>query len=299
MESALAQARKMRDKRNELPIRFTALLARFLGSAMAPSHYTILYVRMLLCPRYGWCGLYTSCWVKGMISIKPQRFAELINHSGRKPPPSVPPKILLISSQHAPSPPATPPKTQLVSSQHTSSPQVAPPKTRLVSSQHSSSPVRFLSSHNAVQWLLSAVESGQAIFKILPSWSNVLQPEHERVIAGKIGLGAPVFVTDYYLAMKPFYMLRSNINESREGPATVACFGLLLPDICEVAGGSLREHRVESLLHSMRKHGLQKSSILEELAPNHKSYVVPPNKAANLDSSSRQERTPSSLHAQR
>lgn len=142
-----------------------------------------------------------------MVFIKPQSFAELINDSAQKLPPSVPPKILLISSQHAPSPPATPPKTQLVSSQHTSSPQAAPPRTRLVSSQHSSSPVGFLSSHNAVQWLLSAVESGQAMFRIPPSWRNVLQPEHERVIARKIGLGTPVFVTDYPLAMKLFYML--------------------------------------------------------------------------------------------
>lgn len=135
----------------------------------------------------------------------------------------------------------------------------------------------------AIAWLLSAVESGQAIFKIPPSWRDGLQPEHERVIAREIGLGAPVFVTDYPLAMKPFYMLRSNTNESREGPATAACFDLLLPGMCEVAGGSLREHRVESLLDSMHKNGPQKSSILDELAPNHDSTVVPPNEAANLD----------------
>lgn len=135
----------------------------------------------------------------------------------------------------------------------------------------------------AIAWLLSAVESGQAIFKIPPSWRDGLQPEHERVIAREIGLGAPVFVTDYPLAMKPFYMLRSNTNESREGPATAACFDLLLPGMCEVAGGSLREHRVESLLDSMHKNGPQKSSILGELAPNHDSTVVPPNEAANLD----------------
>lgn len=135
----------------------------------------------------------------------------------------------------------------------------------------------------AIKWLLSAVESGQAIFKIPPSWREGLQPEHERVIAREIGRGAPVFVTDYPREIKPFYMLRSNTHESRAGAATAACFDLLLPDICEVAGGSLREHRVEVLLDSMHKHGLQKPSPLEEVAPKHDSDMVPPNKAANLD----------------
>ena len=39
-------------------------------------------------------------------------------------------------------------------------------------------------------------------------------------------------------------------------PATAACFDLLLPNGTEVAGGSLREHRLENLEQAMRAHRL-------------------------------------------
>jgi hypothetical protein len=44
-----------------------------------------------------------------------------------------------------------------------------------------------------------------------------------------------VCVTDYPAAVKPFYM-RRNDDE------TVACVDLLVPGVCELAGGSLRYH---------------------------------------------------------
>lgn len=63
--------------------------------------------------------------------------------------------------------------------------------------------------------------------------SGGLGSEHEKFLAGSI-MGAPTVVTDYPADQKPFYMLAS-------GQDTVACFDVLLPEIGEIVGGSLRE----------------------------------------------------------
>ena len=90
-----------------------------------------------------------------------------------------------------------------------------------------------------------------------PSWHSSLQLEHENYIADTVGQGSPVFVTDYPKVLKPFYMLPSEVDmPTQDDASTVACFDLLLPDICEVVGGSLREHRLEPLIASMQQHGL-------------------------------------------
>ena len=113
---------------------------------------------------------------------------------------------------------------------------------------------------SAIDLLKAADSSGEINFQYKPDWSAGLQLEHEKFIASEIGLGSPVFVTDYPKAVKPFYMLPSEPSEHASGdvPAkeTVACFDLFLPDLCEVVGGSLREHRLEALEDSMLKHGL-------------------------------------------
>ena len=106
-----------------------------------------------------------------------------------------------------------------------------------------------------IQRLRSAVESQRASFINEPSWTNGLQLEHERFIATEVGQGRPVFVTLYPQHIKPFYMLPSETNEIGSRTSTVACFDLLLPDVCEVVGGSLREHRPQYLINSMRKPG--------------------------------------------
>jgi asparaginyl-tRNA synthetase len=114
----------------------------------------------------------------------------------------------------------------------------------------------------AINLLQDAVHSKKASFQYEPSWSTGLQLEHEKYIAATVGQGSPVFVMDYPQEIKPFYMLPS-LSEAADGSTahkTVACFDLLLPDVFEVVGGSLREHRLEHLLDSMRDRGLNAAS---------------------------------------
>ena len=110
----------------------------------------------------------------------------------------------------------------------------------------------------AIKVLQAAKEDKQVDFQFVPNWNSGLQLEHEKFIAAEIGQGSPVFVTNYPRRVKPFYMLPSDVNSTappRERP-TVACFDLLLPEACEVVGGSLREHRLEPLMQAMREHNI-------------------------------------------
>ena len=91
-------------------------------------------------------------------------------------------------------------------------------------------------------------------FKHTPKWGAGLQAEHERFIAASVGGGSPVFVTKYPKDIKPFYMLPST-KSSAQGE-TVDCFDLLVPEICEIVGGSMRQHRIEPLLESMKEKGM-------------------------------------------
>lgn len=111
---------------------------------------------------------------------------------------------------------------------------------------------------DAVDELQSAVSQGVVKFVFPPTWGAGLQAEHEKFLAqtlGGGGKGGPVFVTDYPRELKPFYMLPSS-GEVEEGRETVACFDLLLPAVGELVGGSLREHRYDQLVASMKPLGL-------------------------------------------
>ena len=61
-----------------------------------------------------------------------------------------------------------------------------------------------------------------------PNCGGAKEPSHY-ICAGS------VFVTDYPSAVKPFYMRQNDDNTD-----TVACVDMLVPGVCELAGGSLR-----------------------------------------------------------
>ena len=103
-------------------------------------------------------------------------------------------------------------------------------------------------------------------FKREPVWGDGLALEHEKWLAGNAG--RPIFITNYPANLKPFYMLLSDAalpskaeqssHEMMSFPVpTVACFDLLLPGLGEIAGGSLREHRLPELLASVRRHSMK------------------------------------------
>ncbi|KAK6506367.1 asparaginyl-tRNA synthetase [Arthrobotrys conoides] len=101
-----------------------------------------------------------------------------------------------------------------------------------------------------------------ADFKFPVEWGMNLQSEHEKYLAHIVGNGAPVFVTDYPKQLKPFYMLPNESNSrDEEGRETVACFDLLLPQVGEIVGGSMREHRYEMLEGEMKRRGMSEESI--------------------------------------
>ncbi|KAI1339672.1 hypothetical protein F5Y15DRAFT_407066 [Xylariaceae sp. FL0016] len=115
-----------------------------------------------------------------------------------------------------------------------------------------------------------------------PIWGQDLHTEHERYIAANVGGDSrPVFVTKYPNDIKAFYM---KTTEDRPGLSdagiTVDCFDLLVPEFCEIAGGSMREHRLQNLLDSMRVHGMDTTYYENSDGHNHE---IPQNTENNLD----------------
>ncbi|CAI6338849.1 unnamed protein product [Periconia digitata] len=116
----------------------------------------------------------------------------------------------------------------------------------------------------ATEHLTEAVASGKVEFTYQPGGEEGLQTEHERYLAETIGDGGPLFVTDYPRKVKPFYMAPSSgVADDIQKVETVACFDLLVPEICELVGGSMREHRLPQLLASMEEHGLAPDGSLQ------------------------------------
>lgn len=88
-------------------------------------------------------------------------------------------------------------------------------------------------------------------FEYKVSWGCDLQTEHERYLSEVI-FKKPVFVTDYPIDIKAFYM-----KQNPDGK-TVAAADLLAPGIGEIIGGSQREEDLEKLEKRMNDLGLNK-----------------------------------------
>lgn len=111
--------------------------------------------------------------------------------------------------------------------------------------------------HEAENVLRKATAGSPVPYGSAADTNSGFSVEHERKLAEVVGHDGPVFVTDYPAVQKPFYMAPSKDRagaDTEEG--TVACFDLLLPDVCEVVGGSMREHRLDRLQSAMHVKGL-------------------------------------------
>ncbi len=83
-------------------------------------------------------------------------------------------------------------------------------------------------------------------FEYPVSWGSDLQTEHERYLCEQI-FKKPVFVTDYPMDIKAFYM-----KQNPDGK-TVAAADLLVPGIGEIIGGSQREEDYDKLLKRIQE----------------------------------------------
>jgi asparaginyl-tRNA synthetase len=120
-------------------------------------------------------------------------------------------------------------------------------------------PFHRLDYSDAIQQLVE--QHAKTPFESTPDWNEGLPTEQEKWLASQYG---PTFITHYPKHLKPFYMLPSSAdpsfspcNPSGTGE-TVACFDLLFPGIGELAGGSMREHRLTYLEAALDAHGLDK-----------------------------------------
>ncbi|GAA5870247.1 hypothetical protein JCM3774_004621 [Rhodotorula dairenensis] len=120
-------------------------------------------------------------------------------------------------------------------------------------------PYERMSYTRAIELLQEHAANTPDAFTFAPQWGAGLQTEHERWLAEEHVQG-PVFVTDYPTPLKPFYMLPNPSTADAPDRATTACFDLLVPALGELAGGSLREHRLPELERAIKAHGLDPES---------------------------------------
>ena len=98
---------------------------------------------------------------------------------------------------------------------------------------------------------IKELEKANDKFEFPVSWGCDLQTEHERYLS-EVVFKKPVFVTDYPMDVKAFYM-----KQNPDGK-TVAAADLLAPGIGEIIGGSQREENLEKLEKRMNELGLDK-----------------------------------------
>ncbi|KAI9728370.1 MAG: asparaginyl-tRNA synthetase [Chrysothrix sp. TS-e1954] len=136
--------------------------------------------------------------------------------------------------------------------------------------------------NSALDILRDAGKQGKISLTAHSSLEEGLSTEQEKYLAREVGGNGPVFVTDYPKHIKPFYMASSHGNGAELGSIpTVACFDLLLPEVCEVAGGSMREHRYAALKDVMAEKGLLRS----DAGSDNPDEVVQGSSSGSLNSS--------------
>ena len=96
---------------------------------------------------------------------------------------------------------------------------------------------------------VSLLEEADVPFEFPVAWGTELQSEHERHLTESV-FGRPVIVTDFPFDIKAFYMRRNDDGR------TVAAMDVLVPGIGEIVGGSQREERLDVLLDSAGRKGL-------------------------------------------
>ena len=97
---------------------------------------------------------------------------------------------------------------------------------------------------------IEILKENNANFEYKVEWGIDLQSEHERYLCEQV-FKKPVFVTDYPVDIKAFYM---RMNDDGK---TVAACDLLAPGIGEIIGGSQREERYDVLLEKIHKFNLK------------------------------------------
>ena len=85
---------------------------------------------------------------------------------------------------------------------------------------------------------------GKHVFEEDVYWGCDLASEHEKYMTDKV-IGGPLFVYDYPKEIKSFYMKENSDKK------TVAAMDLLVPNIGELIGGSMREENYEILSSKM------------------------------------------------
>ena len=98
---------------------------------------------------------------------------------------------------------------------------------------------------------IKELEKNNDNFEYKVFWGADIQTEHERYLS-EVVFGKPVFVTDYPMDIKAFYMKQNDDGK------TVAATDLLVPGIGELIGGSQREDDLEKLEIRMKELGLPK-----------------------------------------
>ena len=93
---------------------------------------------------------------------------------------------------------------------------------------------------------IKELEKANDEFEFKVSWGVDLQTEHERYLCEQV-FKKPVFVTDYPMDIKAFYM-----KQNPDGK-TVAAADLLAPGIGEIIGGSQREEDYDKLVSRMKE----------------------------------------------